>query len=142
MATIEVNTNRKEIEIVRDGQNVGSIFFSPSDTSIIARLSEAEKRINGLVFSDEAKNSVEEMVAEMKRCDGVIRDSIDYAFGYPVSEVVFGDSFSYTTDNGVSAVEQFLRGAMDYIEKELGAEVKKAKARQDKYLKKYKGGKR
>lgn len=138
MASINLTTNRKEIEIIRDGEKVGVIYFSPSDTSIIARLNEAKTTMENTKINADRNSTMEELIAEMKRVDGIIRDALDYSFGYPVSDVVFGSGFTFSTADGVSAVEQFLDGAMDYIKKAMSEEAKKAKARQDKYLKNYK----
>ena len=138
MASISVNTNRKEIEIIRDGENVGVIYFSPSDVAIIARLEEAGERINAIEMQATAESTPEEIAAEMRRLDGIVREAVDYAFGYPVSNVVFGDSFTFSTADGVSTVEQFLDGAMGYISEALKEENGKAKARQAKYTAKYK----
>ena len=139
MASISVSTGKKEIEIIRDGENVGSIYFSPSDTALLARLSSAKEKIKEIADGIKTKGEdMEEVFASLREADKKLRDLLDYAFDYPVSDVVLGNSFSFTTVSGVSVIEQFLDGAMSYINAELRDEKKKAKARTDKYLTKYK----
>ena len=60
------------------------------------------------------------------------------AFDYPCSDVVFGNSYFFTSKNGVSMLEQFIDGAMKIISDEISKESKEAEARQAKYLEKYK----
>lgn len=132
MASINITTNRKEIEIIRDGERVGSVYFDPSDTAIFARLREAREKLSKIEVS--APDSADAMIDEMRRVDQEIRNAIDYAFDYPCSAVVFGSGFSFSTVGGTSNAEQFLDGAIKIIEAELKQEAEKAKTRQDKYV--------
>lgn len=138
MAAINIQTNRKEIEIQKDGVIVGSVFFSPGDPSIINRLNEVREKVKGIGMNIQEDDPVEVMLAEANRVDGELRTLIDYAFDYPCSDVVFGGGFSFSTANGVSQMEQFLDGAMAIINKEMTEEAKAAEKRQAKYLSKYK----
>lgn len=136
MNTINISTGRKEIAIKRDGVDVGSVFFSPSDASIIKRIREVQDRLKDI----NVELDTEELDAALGKADEVdkqLRDAIDYAFDYPCSEVVFGAGYSFTTAKGVSAVQQFLTGALDIISKEMTKEAEASKKRQDKYLAKY-----
>lgn len=135
--TINIQTDRKEIAIQRDGEYVGSIYFSPSDVSILNRLREAQKKLEDFKINTEVAD-LDEMLDEANRADKALRDAIDYAFDYPCSDVVFGNGYSFTTRKGVSAIEQFLTGAIDYISSEMKTEAEASKKRQDKYLAKYK----
>lgn len=134
--TINIQTNRKEIAIQRDGEAVGSIYFSPSDFSIIKRLREAEKKLSDFKVSIEGKD-LDEMLDEADRADTELRNAIDYAFDYPCSDVVFGAGYSFTTKKGVTALEQFLEAAIEYISDEVEKEAAASQKRQDKYLAKY-----
>lgn len=135
--TINIQTDRKEIAIQRDGEYVGSIYFSPSDVSILNRLREAQQKLEDFKINTEVAD-LDEMLDEANRADKALRDAIDYAFDYPCSDVVFGNGYSFTTRKGVSAIEQFLTGAIDYISAEMKNEAEASKKRQDKYLAKYK----
>lgn len=133
--TINIQSDLKEIIIQRDGENVGSIFFSPSDISIINRLREVQQLVDMTI--DTTADDVDKMLDEANRADKAIRDAIDYAFDYPCSDVVFGKGYSFTTCKGVSALEQFLTGAIEYISSEVAKEAEASKKRQDKYLSNY-----
>lgn len=136
---INTKTNRKEIEIRRDGETVGSIYFDPADLAIIKRLREAQAKLSELDTTVAANTAdVEAMLDEADRIDNELRSVVDYAFNYPCSDVVFGAGYSFTTRKGVSALEQFLSGALDIISKEMQAEAAASKKRQAKYLDKYK----
>lgn len=135
---INTQTNRKEIEIQRDGERVGFIYFDPADVSIIKRLREAQAKLSKLNVTISKDDGLDAMLAEADKMDKELRDAVDYAFNYPCSDVVFGAGYSFTTRNGVSALEQFLSGAIDIISKEMNAEAKASQKRQDKYLAKYK----
>lgn len=134
---INTNTNRQEIEITRDGESVGSIYFSPSDVGIIKRLREVREKLTELDLSAIDNDDVDAMLDAADRIDKQLRDAVDYAFGYACSDVVFGNGYSFSTACGVSALEQFLSGALEIISEEMGREVKASQERQAKYLDKY-----
>jgi len=92
----------------------------------------------GKYYKLTAGNDIDKMLEEADKIDKELRDAIDYAFDYPCSDIVFGAGYSFTTHKGVSAVEQFLSGAIGIVQKEMNAEAKAAQKRQDKYLAKYK----
>lgn len=135
--TINTDTKLKEIEITRNGNAVGSIYFAPSDISIIKRLRESKERINKIDVNFGDKNDIDTAIAEADRIDAELRSIIDYAFDYPCSDVVFGGGYCFTPNNGVSAIEQFLTAAIEIINAELGEEAKQSQLRQEKYLGKY-----
>ena len=134
---ISVSSARKEIEIIRDGQNVGGVYFSPSDTAILSRLREVQEKAQSISAEIPEDMDTEQALEIAKRVDKELREALDWAFDYPCSDVIFGNSFAFTTANGISMLEQFLDGAVKYINAELSSETKAAKKRQDKYLAKY-----
>lgn len=134
--TINTQTNRKEIEIIRDGEKAGSVYFSPSDTAILDRLEQVRHKLDTETVKEDG--SFEEMLAEARRVDKILRDAVDYAFASPVSDVVFGNTYAFTTSGGVSLLEQFLEGAIEIITKEMEKEANASMERQAKYLDKYK----
>jgi hypothetical protein len=143
MAKISINTNREKIEIERDGEVVGAVYFDPTDLSLISRLrAVGEKSFNEADELEKLKNTEgvteEQLLAEMGRIDQTMRKAIDDAFDYPCSDVVFGKGHAFNTHNGVSYVEQFVSGAISIIEKRMGAEADKAEKRQAKYLAQHK----
>ena len=136
--SINLKTNRKEIEIQRDGEVVGYIYFDPTDAAIIDRLLTAKETLDKTPVPEITDD--EDITVTMKKlreADGALRAAVDYAFAYPCSDVVFGDGFAITSRKGVSMFEQFLDGAMDIIEQFMDEEVKASAERQAKYLDKY-----
>ena len=139
MASINIDTGRKEVAIIRDGENVGSIFFSPTDPAIVARLTDMQKDLASIDFSNfdaaiQAEDS-DAFAEELKQLDRRIRDQLDYAFGSPVSDTVFGSGFAFALSGGTSYAEQLVTGALKIIRDEAAKAQKAAQARQDKYLK-------
>lgn len=137
MQTIRLQTNRKEIAIERDGENVGSIWFDPTDFGLLSRLEEVQRRIEAQNI-DIQTGDASAMIEATRQLDQTLRGEIDYVFGEGTSEVVFGNTFTLGTHSGVSMLEQFLDGAARYIEAEMQKENKAAEKRQAKYSGKYK----
>lgn len=136
---LSIDTGVKSIEIIRDGEHVGDVKFSTSDPALLARLRQVSKKAEeiqqGIQLTD--TSDLDSALDEAIRIDKETRSLLDWAFGSPVSDLVFGDSFCFTTSGGVTAMEQFLAGVMPIIEESFAAEVAAAKERQDKYLAKY-----
>ena len=136
---LNIDTGVKSIEIIRDGEHVGDVKFSTSDPALLARLRTVSKKAEEIQASANLSDTadIDAALDEAIRIDKETRDLLDWAFGAPVSDVVFGDSFCFTTSAGVTAMEQFLAGIMPIVEESFSAEVAAAKERQDKYLAKY-----
>lgn len=136
---LNIETGVKSIEIIRDGEHVGDVKFSTSDPALLARLRTVSKKAEEIQASAKLSDAadIDAALDEAIRIDKETRDLLDWAFGAPVSDVVFGDSFCFTTSGGVTAMEQFLAGVMPIVEESFSAEVAAAKERQDKYLAKY-----
>lgn len=136
---LNIETGVKSIEIIRDGEHVGDVKFSTSDPALLARLRTVSKKAEEIQASATLSDTadIDTALDEAIRIDKETRDLLDWAFGAPVSDVVFGDSFCFTTSGGVTVMEQFLAGVMPIVEESFSAEVAAAKERQDKYLAKY-----
>lgn len=136
---LNIETGVQSIEITRNGEHVGDVKFSTSDPALLARLRTVSKKAEEIQASANLSDTadIDAALDEAIRIDKETRDLLDWAFGAPVSDVVFGDSFCFTTSGGVTAMEQFLAGVMPIVEESFSAEVAAAKERQDKYLAKY-----
>ena len=136
---LNIDTGVQSIEIVRNGEHVGDVKFSTSDPALLARLRTVSKKAEDIQASAKLSDTadIDAALDEAIRIDKETRDLLDWAFGAPVSDVVFGDSFCFTTSGGVTAMEQFLAGVMPIVEESFATEVAAAKERQDKYLAKY-----
>ena len=136
---ISIDSNVQTVEIERNGEEAGEIAFSLSDPTLLSRLRTAAKKAEQIQAESKLGKTedLDTALDEAERIDREIRELIDWAFGAKVSDVAFGDSWCFVTSGGVSALEQFLSGVIPFIEQAFSGEVEAAKARQDKYLAKY-----
>jgi len=136
---LSIDTGVKKIEIIRNGEHVGDVEFSLSDPALLSRLRDVAKKAEAIQAESKLSelDDIDAQLDEAKRIDKEMRDLLDWAFGASVSDIVFGNSFCFTTSGGVTAIEQFLTGVMPFIEEAFRSEVDAAKERQDKYLSKY-----
>lgn len=133
MASITIETNLKEFEVVRDGAKAGVVRFDPSDPALLNRLLALRETTKDIHV--EPTEDVEKILDESARIDAELRAALDKAFDYPVSDIVFGNSACFTTSNGVSLLEQFLDGVAPIIRDALEAEGKADAARKERVTK-------
>lgn len=136
---LSIDTGVRSIDIIRNGEKTGEVKFSLSDPALLKRLRDVSAKAEEIQKSSALgeTDDIDAQLDEAVRIDKEMRDLLDWAFAAPVSDVVFGDSFCFTTSGGVTAMEQFLAGVMPLVEEAFQAEVSAAKERQDKYLSKY-----
>lgn len=136
---LSIDTGVRSIDIIRNGEKAGEVKFSLSDPALLKRLRDVSAKAEEIQKSSTLgeTDDIDAQLDEAVRIDKEMRDLLDWAFAAPVSDVVFGDSFCFTTSGGVTAMEQFLAGVMPLVEEAFKAEVSAAKERQDKYLSKY-----
>lgn len=136
---LSIDTGVRSIDIIRNGEKAGEVKFSLSDPALLKRLRDVSTKAEEIQKSSTLgeTDDIDAQLDEAVRIDKEMRDLLDWAFAAPVSDVVFGDSFCFTTSGGVTAMEQFLAGVMPLVEEAFKAEVSAAKERQDKYLSKY-----
>ncbi len=139
MVQLNIETGVKTIDIYRNGEKAGVVKFSLSDPALLKRLRDVSAKSDEIQKNSklDTLTDLDEQLEEATRIDKEMRDLLDWAFASPVSGVVFGDSFCFTTCDGVTAMEQFLAGVTPLIEQAFQAEVNAAKERQAKYLAKY-----
>ena len=140
MVQLNIETGVKTIDIYRNGEKAGEVKFSLSDPALLKRLRDVSAKSDEIQKNSklDSLTDLDEELEEATRIDKEMRDLLDWAFASPVSEVVFGGSFCFTTCDGVTAMEQFLSGVTPYIEEAFKKEVKAADERRKKYLDKYK----
>ena len=136
---LSIDTGVRSIDIIRNGEKAGEVKFSLSDPALLKRLRDVSAKAEEIQQSSTLgeTDDIDAQLEEAVRIDKEMRDLLDWAFAASVSDVVFGDSFCFTTSGGVTAMEQFLAGVMPLVEEAFKAEVSAAKERQDKYLSKY-----
>lgn len=135
MAGISIDLGIKSYDICDAGGNpVGTIRFNPSDPGLASRWAEVEKRVKTLTA--DIPGTPEAIGA----LDAEIKKNIDYAFGTPVSAVVFQSVSSLAMCvNGKLVLENVLEALAPLITDALGKAEKASKARIAKYTKAYEG---
>ena len=95
---VTIDSGVRSIEIIRNGEHVGDVKFSLSDPALLSRLRTVSKKAQELESSARLAqiDDVETALDEAERLDKDIRELLDWGFGAAVSDVVFGDSFSFT----------------------------------------------
>lgn len=136
---INIETGVETIDVTRNGETVGQIRFSTSDPALLRRLREVKGKTEALMQTSKLDDTadLEEQLDEADRLDKEMRALLDWAFGAPVSDIVFGDSYCFTTSGGVTGMEQFLAGVTPYVEAAFKREVAAAEKHRKKYLEKY-----
>lgn len=123
---IKINTGIIEIPIERDGENVGSIRFNPSDVGfadrfyrIIADFEQKEKEYRLKADNIDANKETDsygipksagEGLALLKEFCDYMKTQIDYVFGEGTSQIVFGDAMVITM------FEDFINGVIPFIQ--------------------------
>lgn len=136
---INIETGVESIDVTRNGEIVGQIKFSTSDPALLRRLREVQTKADDLM-KDSNLDSIDDLDAQLDeadRLDKEMRSLLDWAFGAPVSDMVFGESYCFTTSGGITGMEQFLAGVTPYIEQAFKREVAAAETHRKKYLEKY-----
>ena len=115
-----------------DGTLAGTIRFNPADPGIAGRLDEAAGKIEPL----RGKPVTPENMLEL---DKAIRDQLDYAFGSPVSDVLFGGNSAVAfCDNGRLLIENVLDAISPVVRAEIESAQKASADRMEKYTAPYK----
>lgn len=149
MQNIRFDEGYKEFMINDDPNRI--IRFNPADYGIIERFNTAHKEILTEMekiqkdFNIKADGSpdvpegeLEEAAELMAKVRKIICDKIDYIFGNPVSEIVFGTQSPLSSVKGVPLFERFIMAAQPFIEKEVKAEQEASQKRVSKYTKQVK----
>jgi hypothetical protein len=149
MQSLRFDDGYKEFMINDDPNRI--IRFNPADYGIIERFNKARKDILAEVekvqndFDLKADGSPDVREDELEQAAevvGTIRklicDKIDYIFGSPVSDVVFGTQSPLSSVKGVPLFERFIQAAQPIIEAEVRKEQEAALKRVEKYTKQVK----
>lgn len=114
-----------------DGDLVGTIRFNPADPGIAGRLDEASRKIESLRGKPVTPGNMLEL-------DKAIRDQLDYAFGSPVSDVLFGGNSAVAyCDNGRLLLENVLDAILPVVKADIEAAQKASAARMEQYTAPY-----
>ena len=111
MQNITIDDGYKEFTINNDPNRV--IRFNPTDINILERIKHASEEFNKLSVGD--GTDFDSAVDTVAVIGGKIREQIDYIFGYPVSDVVFGQQSPTAPVKGVPYWERFMNAVLPVI---------------------------
>lgn len=130
---LDLGLRRYDLEDV-DGNPIGTISFNPSDPGLLPRFETARDNIVAITKQATDVNSA----AKIDELDKQIQAQLDYAFGSPVSRVLFASvSALAICEDGTLVVEHILDGLLPLIEKAMPAATAATNARAAKYTAKY-----
>lgn len=142
---------KKRIRI--NGDNNAILELNTSDAGILARLEDAEKRMNSVLdkmmslqdkteaieneedVTEEARQDLSKTITEL---DNEMRDTIDYVFDANVSEVCVPSGTMFDPIEGMFRYEHIIDKLIELYEQNIKAESRKMQARISKHTKKYK----
>jgi|GEM_PF-721003 hypothetical protein len=94
MKNIDIGSNLESFNINGDPNRV--ITFNPADQNILVRLNNVSKEVGCIKETDFIpadgvfESELDEIAHIVKAKDAFLREKVDYIFGYPVSDVIFG----------------------------------------------------
>lgn len=111
------------------------IRINTRDPNLYPRIKETQKKLIELVNEYEGydKKTEDEACKALLEFDLKVKSLLDYMFDSKVSEVVFGNSSSVATYDGVPAFQNFLNVILPIVEKDMEAEQKKIEKNIRKY---------
>lgn len=137
MSDIKLNMGVKEYRILNERDEVmGVISVNVKDKNFMRRADEAKEHIDKIIadcmtiMSDMPTEGAYDRLVEQ---DAKIKREIDYVFGSPVSEIVFGGTHCLSTHEGTTYIERFFDAILPIIMKDFEEEAKATAARIERY---------
>lgn len=152
MADINLNLGRHQEKIYINKPLYGEdrvIYIDTTDDGILLRTRDAVRKLTAamrLIRQTEAElnererkgeDVTERRLDEREKGEKIIREQVDYIFGYPVSDVVFGTTSAVAPYEGTTYVEAFLSAIMPVISKKLQEAREASNKRIAQYTEKY-----
>lgn len=126
------------IEDEQTGQELGVIYFNPSDVGLATRWEAARKAIKEA--TETMPKSGDGMLEALGELDNRVKAQLDYAFGTPVSAVLFQQVSSLALcDDGRMVIENVLDALAPIVEDAQQTAVKAGEARVKSRTVKYEG---
>lgn len=139
MKSINFGENLEEFCINNDPSRV--VKFSPYDYSIITRLNEVRKAATEEVEKIKRDDGVDDLDMAgnyIEKLNDFLKEKIDYIFGYPVADIVFGNqSPAAVGKDGVMLFSRFLDAAVPVIESAIEKGQKESVKKIAKYTERY-----
>lgn len=134
MRQLQINTNTEQIAITDEhGNTRGVIEIAKSDFNLIARLEKLGDKVGEIIAKVQTSEEMsdDELFDTIEKLDAELRNEVDAAFGYPVSETVFGAQHCLSTCDGEFFIVRFINTIAPVIYEMFNAEYDENK------LKKY-----
>lgn len=134
MRQLQINTNTEQIAITDEhGNTRGVIEIAKSDFNLIARLEKLGDKVGEIIAKVQTSEEMsdDELFEKIEKLDAELRNEVDAAFGYPVSETVFGAQHCLSTCDGEFFIVRFINTIAPVIYEMFNAEYDENK------LKKY-----
>lgn len=134
MRQLQINTNTERITITDEhGNTRGVIEIAKSDFNLIARLEKLGDKVGETIAKVQTSEEMsdDELFDTIEKLDAELRNEVDAAFGYPVSETVFGAQHCLSTCDGEFFIVRFINTIAPVIYEMFNAEYDENK------LKKY-----
>lgn len=136
MKELKIETGKREYNL---GGKV-TVEYSPTDMDFVERVIEAFQR--GMRKQDDIEAEIKETDIDSifeyaRRRDKEMRDLVDGLFGKEVCTPLFGTMNTFARDNGFPLWANVLTAVLDECLDNLPEENKAARARIEKYTKKY-----
>lgn len=131
---LQIKTNTEQIEIVDEhGNSRGMIEIAKSDINLIGRLEKLGDKVGHIIEQVQTPEDMtdDELFDTIEKLDAELRNEVDAAFGYPVSETVFGAQHCLSTCDGEFFIVRFINTIAPVIYEMFNAEYDENK------LKKY-----
>lgn len=131
MSKIDFNIEGKTYKL---GNSDKEITLFPADASFPDRLEQAYSEIEKYISNLKNAEDTNVMLKQISETDKYIRSKIDYAFGYEISQTVFGCVSAASLDeNGFYLFEKFISAMLPVIEKEFNNRLDKLNKRVKSY---------
>lgn len=131
---LQIKTNTEQIEIVDEhGNSRGMIEIAKSDINLIGRLEKLGDKVGHIIEQVQTPEDMtdEELFDKLEQLDKELKQEVDAAFGYPVSDTIFGAQHCLSTCDGEFFIVRFINSIAPVIYDLFGEEYNEDK------LKKY-----
>ena len=140
MAGIKLNKGLQPFDIYfEDIDEHETIYFNPSDSDLIPRLSKSMENIKKILmnFKTDPNDDAYKIVEKIDETENTICNEIDYGFGNKVSDIVFKHCGVMSVANGEFYILSFFNAILPEIKKMSGGLQKQASSNAEKYIKKW-----
>jgi hypothetical protein len=142
---MKLSTGKIAFPIEFDNGDKDYIYFNPSDPDLFIRMKNFETRaqekikdIGDVELTAEGVPLRSAQIEAFEKMQNILKEELDYAFGSPVSNVVFKHCSPFAIVNGDYFVVQFVEAITPVIKEKVEEANTEANKRMDKHIGKYK----